>query len=96
MTREPRGAFGRYVDEFYRKVSIFESEVDTVKNDTEKECFPYKTFNDVYKTHPDLKHLKNPLVAPVEQFKNMSMEILQPLKDILGGLRKRIVLGKNF
>ena len=96
MIREPRGAFGRYIDEFYRKVSLFETDIDIVKNDTEKECFPYKTLNDVLNESPDLKHLKNPLVVPVEQFKNMSMEILQPLKDILSGLRKRIVLGKKY
>ena len=96
MTREPRGAFGRYVDEFYRKVSIFESEVDTVKNDTEKECFPYKTLIHILNKSSDVKHLKNPLVVPVEQFKNMSMEFLQPLKYILSGLRKRIVLGKKY
>lgn len=96
MIREPRGSFGRYIDEMYRKVSLFETDIDVLRNDTEKECFPYKTLIHILNKSSDVKHLKNPLVVPVEQFKNMSMEILQPLKDILSGLRKRIVLGKKY
>ena len=91
MVREPRGTFGRQVDKIYRQISMLESNMFNVKNDTEMECFPYQTLDDVISDNPNTKNFKNFLMKPVEDFENYTLSIVKPLKDTLHGFRTKLI-----
>ena len=100
MIREPKGPFGRMIESVYRKVSLFETDVDIVRNDTNMECFPYTKLEDIIHDNQNFQHLPNFLNKPVENFRNIADSLLKPLKDSLNGLRRQMVLDigkqKNF
>ena len=88
MIREPRGPFGRLIDKAYRKVSLFENDMFDVKNDTEMECLPSPTLNDVLSSD---HYISNVLMNPVNQFFNLTDRIMNPLKRNLNQFREQII-----
>ena len=90
MIREPRGPFGRQLDKLYRKVSLFENDKDDVVKDTELECLPLATIDDVLHSNNG-HHLSNVLMQPVDKFFNMTDIIIGPIKKSLNKFRDNIV-----
>jgi len=84
MSREPRGKIGKMIDQVYRKLSLYEDDVYTIQNDTQNECFPdLPTLSDV----PN-----NPLINPVKKFVDAALKVLKPVKDVVSGVRKQLLL----
>ncbi len=93
MVREPRGPFGRIVDKVFKQLSLFENDLYTVRNDSDKECLPYPTLDD-FIAH-DKHTIGNILTGPVDKFINITNTIVKPLKDVLAGARKQLILDKD-
>lgn len=88
MKREPKGPFGRLVDKVYQKISVYEDDMYSVGNDTESECLPYPTLDDVLREGG----ANNILVSPVRKFRAATQNLVRPLKDVVSGLRKQLVI----
>ena len=59
-----------------------------VMNDTDMECLPYTSFDDLWTD----KQYSNILMNPVTKFFNETDKLLKPVKDVLTGLRKQLLL----
>ncbi len=58
------------MDKIYRQISVYEDDMYRVKNDTDMECLPYPTFDDVIKSN----HI---LMKPVHRFYNETQAIVR-------------------
>ena len=85
---EPKGAFGRLIDRVHRQRERYEEDKWNVKNDTDRECLPYTSFGDMISE----THYSNILMNPVDKFFNATEELIKPVKDVLRGLRKQLLL----
>ena len=89
MHREPKGAFGRVLDEILGKVSLYEDDMQRVKDHGELECLPFATFKDVLRENMDKR--ANILMNPIHHFFNKTEELLKPLKEIIRRTRKQFI-----
>ena len=58
------------VDKIYRQISVYEDDMYRLRNDTDMECLPYPTFDDVIASN-------NILSKPVERFFNETQRIVK-------------------
>ena len=94
MTKEPKAALIKYIDKIFEEIFLFEMQIDNVKNDANMECFPLATLGDVFTLNPNFNHF-NLLMAPIENFKNITQDFMKPLKDTLSGYQKQLILDIN-
>lgn len=85
---EPKGKFGRLIDQLNDQMNFYQNDMYDVKNDTSMECLPYATFHAVL----DEYGYKNPLMSPVHRFFNETEKLVKPLKDVLKGMRKQLLM----
>ncbi|TRY80092.1 hypothetical protein TCAL_17091 [Tigriopus californicus] len=85
---EPKGKFGRLIDRLNDQMNFYQNDMHDVKNDTSMECLPYATFHAVL----DEYGYKNPLMSPVHRFFNETEKLVKPLKDVLKGVRKQLLM----
>ena len=89
MTLEPRGPLGRFVNNIYGDITLFEKDIDSIKTDTRKSCFKIATLKDVIKYDNTFNNI---LMNPVNKFYNLTQDIIKPLKDSFNGFRKQLFL----
>lgn len=90
MIREPRGPMGRMIDKVFRDIELFDSDEKKVKSDTDDECLPFATLNDVLRDHHN--PIANVLLGPVNNFYNLTHKVLSPLKQSIHGFRTQLLL----
>ena len=58
------------MEKIYRQISVYEDDMYRVKNDTDMECLPYPTFDDLIKSNQIL-------MKPVHRFYNETQNIVR-------------------
>ena len=85
---EPKGTLGRMIENVQRRLDIFDTNKDDVTNSTASECAPYPSFSDMLSDHG----YADILMGPVNRFFNATEEALSPLRDLISGMRKQLLL----
>ena len=86
---EPKGSFGRILDDILSKISIFDNDLEKVKEDAEYDCIPFATFGDVISDALDEK--KNILLPFIHDYFEAAEKVLKPLRQILKRTRQQFV-----
>ena len=71
-----------------RHLELFDHDRDDVRNETDRECLPYASFNDIVSD----SGYSNILMNPVNVFFNKTEEIIKPVRDVVSGMRKQLLL----
>ena len=67
---------------------MFDHDRDDVKEETERECLPYTSFSDMLRESGYSSILMN----PVNVFYNKTEELIGPVRDVVTGMRKQLLL----
>ena len=87
MGCQPRGHVGKRIEQIFRKISYFEDNLDRVEIDSEKECLPIPTLRDIFRENDDV----NVLARPVHKFRNISQNLVDPLKKRLDVYKQKLI-----
>jgi hypothetical protein len=85
---EPKGRFGRAIESVMTKVSLYEKEMTIIKTNTEEDCVPFATFQDVLRNNMDNR--TNLLMKYTSKFFDETEAIVQPLKELVKKTRQKI------
>lgn len=93
---EPKGSFGRILDDMLGRINIFDTDLEKVKEDAENDCLTFATFNDVLGDALDGKG--NILLPFIKRYNETAEKVLGPLRQILNRTRQQFVshLGEDL